>query len=276
MNETPKTGGLSRRAVLVGALRTGAYAAPAILSAAFVAPVAAATPVPCTQPVTLAQDAVLFNAAPNFSYNLLLQPNGTGPFLPQGSITTNAVGFGFTTFPVTYDSSQVSFLRLSIIVPGADPVTQPAAPPFDAPLIGLTACPRTALVRMIAFTVPTAAACAVGGAPTEWQVFVDASVLNASANTELDFYAQVNGGGTFQLVGHGTTNAQGNVLVIAPIAFTGTAPGSVVVHVVPAGGAATPATFTVTAEGGTLTTTICPPPGVTAATARGARLVGLR
>jgi hypothetical protein len=241
-----------------------------------IAPVAAVTPAPCTQPVTLAQDAVLYNAAPNFTYNVLLQPNGTGPFLPQGTITTNAVGFGFTTFSVTYDSSQVSFLRLSIIVPGADPVTQPAAPPFDAPLIGLTACPRTPLVRTIAFNVPTAAACAVGGAPTDWQVFVDASVLNASPNTALDFYAQVNGAGAFQLVGHGTTNGQGNVLVIAPIAFTGVAPTSVVVNVVPAGAGATPAGFTATAGGGTLTTTICPPPGVTGANARGARLVGLR
>src|SRR5262249_28810347 len=71
---------LSRRAMLVGTLRTGAYVAPAIVSASLVAPVAAATPPPCTQPVTLAQDAVLYNAAPNFTYNVLLQPNGTGPF----------------------------------------------------------------------------------------------------------------------------------------------------------------------------------------------------
>jgi hypothetical protein len=276
MNDTPKTSGVSRRAMLVGTLRAGAYVAPAVVSAAVVAPVAAVTPAPCTQPVTLAQDAVLYNAAPNFTYNVLLQPNGAGPFLPQGTITTNAAGFGFTTFAVTYDSSQVTFLRLSVIVPGADPVTQPAAPPFDAPLIGLTACPRTALLRMRAFNVPTAAACALGGVPTDWQVFVDASVLNASPNTAYDFYAQPNGSGAFQFVGHGTTNAQGNLLVIAPIAFTGTEPGSVVLNVVPAGAAPTPAAFTATASGGTLTTTICPPPGVTAVTARGAHLVGLR
>src|SRR5947209_5935438 len=126
MTDAPRVGRLSRRTLIKRTLRGGAYAAPVILSLGVVTPVVAATPAPCTQPVTLGQDAVIYGAAPSATYNIYAQPNGTGPFTLLGTIGTDAVGFGQRVFPVTYDSSQVSFLRLTATVPGADPGTQPA------------------------------------------------------------------------------------------------------------------------------------------------------
>ncbi len=278
MTSSEQNTGLSRRAVLAGTLRTGVYAAPVILSLSRVTEgVAAATPPPCTEPVALAQDAVIYNAAPNATYNVYLQPNGSGPFTQLGTIATDAVGFGFKLFPVSFDSSTVASLRLTTTVPGADPATQPAAPSFDAPLIGFTNCTtRTARMLTRAFNVPTGAACTAGGTITSYQVFVDAAILNATPNTAYDIYAQVNGTGAFQKVTSGTTNAQGNVTVIAAIGFTGAAPSSVVVNAVVAGASASPAVFTGTASGATLITNLCPPAGITAANATSTRIVGLR
>jgi len=278
--------GLSRRGMIKGTLAAGVYATPVILSSARVAaaaslPSGAAVlpsptplPLPTETPVlpfpvtlTFGQDALLTDAGAGASfdvyYTLSTQPAGMLTLL--GTITTDRFGFGANvgnnTFPLTVDARVVTSVRLTYILSGNPPTSPPAAT-FTSTLVAALS-PVNGMrqaVRFVGLVVqePTVAACQVGPL-TQFTEYVDVAILNAMPGVLYTISVQPNTHVAPMMVTTATTNADGNVTVVAatPTAVTsGTTPTAVVVTAVPANGGAT---LTLTASGGNgnLTTIGC-------------------
>ena len=282
--------GLSRREMMKGTLKVGVYAAPVILSSGHVAaaaslpsgtpvptatslpvPIPTSTPIPTPPPfpvtLTFGQDALLTGAGPRASfdvyYTLSNQPAGTLTFL--GTITTDRFGFGGdfgnNTFPLTVDARVVTSVTLTYILSGNPPTSPPAAI-FTSTLVAALN-PVNGMrqaVRFVGLVVqePTVAACQVGPL-NQFTEIVDVAILNAMPGVLYTISVQPNTHVAPVVVTTATTNADGNVTVVAatPTAVTsGTTPTAVVVTAVPANGGAT---LTLTASGGngTLTTIGC-------------------
>jgi len=279
--------GLSRRAMIKGTLAAGVYAAPVILSSARVAaaslpsgaavlpsPTPLPLPLPTETPVlpfpvtlTFGQDALLTDAGAGASfdvyYTLSTQPAGMLTLL--GTITTDRFGFGANVgnniFPLTVDARVVTSVTLTYILSGNPPTSPPAAI-FTSTLVAALN-PVNGMrqaVRFVGLVVqePTVAACQTGSL-NQFTEIVNVAILNAMPGVLYTISVQPNTHVAPVVVTTATTNADGNVTVVAatPTAVTsGTTPTAVVVTAVPANGGAT---LTLTASGGngTLTTIGC-------------------
>lgn len=259
--------GLSRRELMKRSLKATAYTAPALLVSPIVAR-AAVTPAPqvCTQPVSFMQDAVLFGAAANTTFDIYYATNlAPTAFVKLGTFTTDALGLAAGAFPLSLDTSRVLSITLGAVLSGAPAV--PSATTFTTTLVSLLACtaggPRAAATFLgQIFQEPTAATCAAGNPPS-YSELVDIGLFNGPANTAYDIYVQPNTitpAGTLVKVGTFTTNAQGNLTVVTPVVITTTATGApttVVVSAVLAGAPPQSPAFSFTATGTTIVTLSC-------------------
>lgn len=254
-------GGLTRREMLTRTLKAGAYSAPVLLAVSIPTGVAAQQvtppPVPCVQPVTFFQDAILLNVAAGASFGLYAQANtATTPTL-LGTITADGFGVAIGAFPVTLDTNAVTSVTTSVFLAGTAPPAPPAAT-FTSTLVTAFACtaggPR-ATARLLAKVVQEQ----TGAGATSWRERVDVAILNAAPNTAYAVTIQPNtvSGGGAVAAGSLTTNAQGNAGGVLDVNVTTTGqPAAVVVQAVGAGGAAALTPFTAAPTGNLATTTL--------------------
>ncbi len=256
--------GLSRREMMKGTLKAGVYAAPVILSSgrvAAAAPLPSGTPFPAT--LTFGQDALLTDtgarAVFDVYYTLSNQPAGTLTLL--GTLPpTDRFGFGGSVFPLTVDARVVTSVTLTYILSG-NPSTSPPAATFTSTLVAALN-PVNGMrqpVRFVGGVVqePTVAACQIAPAsPTQFTENVDVAILNALPGITYTISVQSNRHTAPVVVTTATTNADGNVTIVAGIVtpVVVATPTSVVVTAVPTGGGPT---LTLTASGATLTTISC-------------------
>lgn len=265
--------GVTRRAVIRRSLQAGAYTAPVVLSAMTVRPVGAQvtmptptpTPTPppgpmpvlCMQPVAFEQDLLLFNAAPNVTYDIYYTTNMGAPagatrLMP--SITTDAAGVGGQVYSLALNSSTTSSVTLFVTVAGQPPTN--AATTRVSTLITALACTAgaaRAAASLLGFIVQEPAS---GG---NRLTFVDAGLFNAAISTQYDLYIRVNGGAAVKVTTV-TTNAQGNSTAITSLSVAATAT-SVQLLAVLAGASPTTPLFTTTVSGSTPVVAPAPAPG---------------
>jgi hypothetical protein len=261
--------GLARRELMWRTLKTGAYAAPVILSATVpVLSVAAVTPLP----TTAIQDAVLYGVGHGATFDVLFSLN-TGPSGLLGQITADNFGVagGVFAFPPSVTSlTGVSTVTLTYFLNvGGVRASSPAAPPFTSGLVGLMNGNATAVlarVLQIPLGCPT---------PTQYSEYVDVAIVNGRPSTTYSISVQPNTLGAPVQITSVTTSAQGHVTAYVPAAVTspgGTAPTNVVVTATPVGGGATLSVNVVPGGGSSaLTTLSC----TDVASASGAVAIGL-
>ena len=273
--EGPKKG-LTRRTVIRRSLQAGAYTAPVVLSAITVRPVGAqvtmptVTPVPtatlipmvlCMQPVAFGQDLLLFNAAPNVTYDIYYVTN-MGPAASatrlMPSITTDAAGVGGQVYNLALNSSTTTSVTLIVTVAGQPP-TNPATTRVSTlvTVLACTAGAARAAASLIGFIVQESAV--AGNRLT----FVDAGLFNAAVNTMYDIYIRVNGGAAVKVTTV-TTNAAGNSTAITSLNVAATATTVQLIAVLAGASPATPLFSTIVA-GSSLVALPAPAPGATVA-----------
>jgi hypothetical protein len=259
--------GLTRREAMARALKTGAYAAPVLLSASALASHVGASPPPaltCAATTSFVQDVLFFGVAAGATFNVYAQPNTSPTPTLLGVLVADALGVAPGAFTFTIPSSATSVTLSVFLAPGAPPDL--AAATFVSSLAGALTCtpggPRAAAL-LVAKVIQEATGCPVG-TPTAWLEQVDVNLVNAAPNTVYDVYIRPNNvvGGAFVLAGMlPPTNAQGNTGKILPVtvATTGAAPTAVTVNVVPTGMPATAAgafTFAAGPTGNPTTSTL--------------------
>jgi hypothetical protein len=245
--------GFSRRELIKRTLKTGAYAAPVILSATIpMVSVSAVTPLAGTA----IQDAVIFGVGHNATFDVLFALN-TGPTGLLGQIVSDNFGVagGVFAFPPGTNLHGVTTVTLTYFLNvGGVRSALPAAPPFTSGLVGLMngqASLLLANILQIPLGCPT---------PAQYSEYVDAAIVNGSPNTAYRIMVQINGTGTPVQAGVITTSAQGHGTGYFPASATSasaTAPTSVVVTAVPVSTGNTFPPLTVNAGAGTLRTLTC-------------------
>jgi hypothetical protein len=260
--------GMSRRELIKRTLKTGAYAAPVVLSTTVPSAVFAAI----STPSSALQDAALVRVGHNAVFDVVFQlNNGSTPIASGtlGQITSDGFGVagGVFAFPValsTLKSATSATLTYFLNVGGVrSPVA--AAPPFTSGLVGLQNGTTTSFQGNV---IQAPVGCPT---PTQYQEYLDVALINGPRNTTFDFYVQPNTVGAPIKVATKATTPDGHVTVFAastPIT-SAAAPTSVVVSVVPAGGSPASPSFTFTASGGTLVGLSCADVASTSGTAVG-------
>jgi hypothetical protein len=235
------------------ALKTGAYAAPVLLSASALASHVGASPPPgpsiaCgTTGLSFIQDALLLGVFASSTYNVYAQPNTTATPSLIGSFTADTEGVAFPSPPlmVTVPFGTTSVTVSVYLTSGGGAPPGPPTASFVSTIAGTLACtsgatlPVTSLTpRLLAKVIQEQTGCPAG-ATTPWVEVVDANIVNASPNASYDIYLLANNavGGAYVPAGSVATNAQGNggAILRTSVATTGGAPTGATVKAVPAG-----------------------------------------
>ena len=199
---------ITRREAMGRALRTGAYAAPVLLSASALAErVGAASPPPVPTiacggaGVAFAQDALLLNVAPGSVYTVYAaaqhRPRPRRDRHPDRRRRGGRRGRLRPDRPLRHHLVTVSVY----LTPGGGAPPGPAAATFVSPIAGTLACtaagqvvPVTAATaRLLAKVVQEQTGCPAGAAGT-WGEVVDANVANGTPGSAYDVYIQANNG----------------------------------------------------------------------------------
>lgn len=252
--------GVSRREALKRALKAGAYTAPVILAVSVPAAVSAQVtppPIPCVQPVTFFQDAILLGVAPGAAFDLYAQANTAAVPSRIGAFTADAFGVAVSAFAITLNTDSVSSVTTSVFLTGTAPPAPPAAS-FTSTLVTALACTASGL-RAAAQLLVKVVQEQTGAGLTGWQERVDVVLVNAQPNTAYAVSIQPNTASapTPTAAGTLTTNAQGNAggVLNVPVTTTGT-PTAVVVRAVGALPAPTLSPVTAAPTGNIATSTL--------------------